>query len=73
MQFLVLALLSGSLLASSAVVPSDNGQQFAEISPVKALQSAITAPMQIGNEQNLHRGSGRREFFYQAETVIRQA
>lgn len=73
MQFLTLALLSGSLLTSQAVISSGNGQQFTETTPVQALQSTLTAPMQVGNEQNLHRGSGRRELFYQAETGINQA
>ncbi|HEY9617537.1 MAG TPA: hypothetical protein V6C64_11880 [Microcoleaceae cyanobacterium] len=68
MQFLVLALLSGSLLTASAGTVSGNAQQFAEATPIQALQSTFTAPVQIGNEQNLHRGSGRREFFHQAET-----
>ncbi|MGI0487003.1 hypothetical protein ACN4EK_16300 [Pantanalinema rosaneae CENA516] len=68
MQFIALALLSGSLLTFGTVVPSSHSQQFAETAPVKAFQSTLTAPMQVGNEQNLHRGSGRREFLYQAET-----
>ncbi|MBL1175368.1 hypothetical protein [Pantanalinema sp. GBBB05] len=71
MQFLALTLLSGSLIALPA--PSGNNHSLTEASPVKALQSTLTAPMQVGNEQNLHRGSGRREFFYQAETLIRPA